>query len=405
MTTLVVVHRPISTLSDGHDLRVWHLCRALSAFETLVCFCIPLVAGDGLRAEPRTLPIHEIFADEVIPTTADLGHPSWRRHLRWSEVYLYRLGYPRYYRNVVRAMQETCIEHSVTRLVVFGSGLAEFVLPFRDKKILFDVCDSAVLTHERATRYQCKRWSIEFARKWLALLRWKQTEKCLPNWFSHVTTISDADRRAITNLAGQDKNVTTVPNGVALDRSAMVERAAPKRRGVAFWGNLGFAPNQEALRFFLDDIYRPYLGEYDIEVCVVGKDAGPWLTELAKANRRIRLMGYVEDLYSAIGEYPVMVNPMVIGSGMKNKVLEAFSMGMGVVSTSLGVEAIAGAAGGEHFLEANDPEAFALSVRQLLDNPEQTRRLGERGRRLVEQRYSWSAVSSKWVALFEELGE
>ena len=315
------------------------------------------------------------------------------------------MGYPEFYRGVVRAIEKACLQYSIQRLIVFGSNLAEFALPFRDKKILFDVCDSVVLTHARSMRHHCNGWSAEYVRRWVALQRWKQTERHLPHWFSHVTTISDADSRTIVDLAGHQGKVSTVPNGVTLTGLADTECNRPARRGVAFWGNLDFEPNREALRFFFNDVYFPYLRKFNIECAIIGRNAEPWLINLAKTDRNVHVMGFVQDLHSAIGEYPIMVNPMVIGSGMKNKVLEAFSMGMGVVSTSLGMEAIAGAVKDEHFLEANTAEMFALSIRQLLDNTEQRAMIGERARRLVSQRYSWSAVSSQWVTIFKNLGE
>jgi glycosyltransferase involved in cell wall biosynthesis len=405
MTTLVIVNKPITTLSDGHDLRVWHLCRALAEFETLISVCVSLGENGNAQANEKPLRTDDIFLDEIIATNRSPELPSWRRHLRWSEVNLYRMGYPEFYREIVSTIEKACLQYSIQRLIVFGSHLAEFSLPFREKKILFDVCDSVVLTHERAMRYHCKGWSAENVRRWVALQRWKQTERQLPHWFSHVTTISNADSEAIIELAGHRGKVSTVPNGVTLSAPADTSCRRLARRGVAFWGNLGFEPNREALRYFLNEVYFPYLRKFNIECVIVGRGAEPWLANLAKTDRNIHVEGFVQDLRSAIGEYPVMVNPMVIGSGMKNKVLEAFSMGMGVVSTSLGMEAISGAMKDEHYLEANTAEMFALSIRQLLDNTEQCAKIGERARSLVSQRYSWSAVSSKWVMIFKELGE
>lgn len=405
MTTLVLVNKPISTLSDGYDLRVWNLCRALAELEPLISICVSMDGMVNTQTTEVTLRSSELFVDEVTVAIGRSARPSWRRHVRWREDMFFRLAYPDIYREVVLAMRNACLHYSIERLVVFGSNLAEFTLPFRGKKILFDVCDSVVLTQERAMRYRAMEGAFENVKGWIALQRWKQTERRLPRWFSHVTTISDADSRAIAGLAGHKGRVTTIPNGVALDRLVIGERSQSAKRGVAFWGNLSFEPNREALRFFFTEIYLPYLRDSNIECCIVGKNADPWLIDLSKKDKHIHIKGYAEDLGSAICEYPIMVNPMVIGSGMKNKVLEAFALGMGVVSTSLGMEAISGSINNEHFLEANTAEKFALSIKRLLDNPEECVMMGERARKLVGDRYSWSAVSSKWVAIFKELRE
>ena len=76
MTTLVLVNKPISTLSDGHDLRVWHLCRVLAEFETLISVCVPLGENGNAQANEKTLRADDIFLDEIIATNRGPEFPS-----------------------------------------------------------------------------------------------------------------------------------------------------------------------------------------------------------------------------------------------------------------------------------------------------------------------------------------
>ena len=93
-----------------------------------------------------------------------------------------------------------------------------------------------------------------------------------------------------------------------------------------------------------------------------------------------------------------MVNPMVSGSGLKNKLLEAFALGRAVVSTAMGSEAIK-ATPGEHFLLGRDAKDFAHKVMYLVSDPTAAQALGARARQLIEQRYTWHAVENQWRSL------
>jgi glycosyltransferase involved in cell wall biosynthesis len=70
-----------------------------------------------------------------------------------------------------------------------------------------------------------------------------------------------------------------------------------------------------------------------------------------------------------------------------------------VISTTVGAEGL-GARSGEHLLLADGPAPFEQAIARLLDNPDQRRSLGEAGRALYLERYTWPAA---WREL-EEMG-
>jgi glycosyltransferase involved in cell wall biosynthesis len=52
---------------------------------------------------------------------------------------------------------------------------------------------------------------------------------------------------------------------------------------------------------------------------------------------------------------------------------------------------------------ADDPVEFARAVISLLRDPARRQALGLAGRRLVEHRYSWATVASRFEALCEDV--
>ena len=329
------------------------------------------------------------------------GPLSLRRHLRLAEDNYLRLSRPSEFHRIRRTVSEFMAERDVRRIVVFGSDIAELVADRHDCLKILDVCDSMALTKSRALGHT---GGIRGG-KWvdaLDLYRARRAEARLPGMFDHVTTVSAVDSAEIVRLSGTSANVHTVPNGV--DEAYLAPMPPPAhRRGVVFWGNLDFEPNVAALSYFFDEVWSPKLRAAGVEVEVVGDNAPPWLVRFADQEPLVRLAGYVPDLRGAVSRYPVMINPMRTGSGLKNKVLEAFGLGISVVSTGLGVEAIPEVKDGEHLVIA-DAETFADEVLELLDDPARRLRLRANANSLLHSRYRWSVAARPWRALFEDDG-
>lgn len=53
--------------------------------------------------------------------------------------------------------------------------------------------------------------------------------------------------------------------------------------------------------------------------------------------------------------------------------------------------------------DPRDPVAIGMAMRRLTDDPDEARRMGERGRRAVEQKYNWANELAKLLAFYEEL--
>ena len=132
---------------------------------------------------------------------------------------------------------------------------------------------------------------------------------------------------------------------------------------------------------------------------MVGRDAERWLVEEAKRDHGIRLTGFVDNICSVLAEYPIMVNPMRIGSGLKNKVLEAFAMGLAVVSTGLGVEAVSMAREGIDYMRADEPEKTASAIKLLIEDECLRLSMIESARKVVFEHYTWSKVAGDLDAL------
>jgi glycosyltransferase involved in cell wall biosynthesis len=128
---------------------------------------------------------------------------------------------------------------------------------------------------------------------------------------------------------------------------------------------------------------------------IVGRNPSLQLREAA-ATAGVSVTGTVDDVRPYSRRAAVYVVPLRIGGGTRLKIYEALAMGKAVVSTTIGAEGLP-LQEGVHILRADDAEAFAGKVVQLLRNPALRQELGAAGRRLMEQEYSWSRVAQDFA--------
>jgi glycosyltransferase involved in cell wall biosynthesis len=212
--------------------------------------------------------------------------------------------------------------------------------------------------------------------------------------FDFILATSTADAELVRPLAAGVK-VVVYPN-------ALPEVAEPprlERLAVVFSGNLEYQPNISAVRFFHESIW-PLLASRWPELMwrIVGKNPDAIL-DLVAGDPRIEVTGFVQDAVSVIAECQVAVIPLLAGSGTRVKILEAWAAGTPVISTTIGAEGL-DCSDETHLLIADDPCRFADSISRLLASPEDRSRIGSAGRRLFEDRYTWSAAWRKLDSIF-----
>ena len=193
------------------------------------------------------------------------------------------------------------------------------------------------------------------------------------------------------------RNSALLPNGATVaEPAARTPRGEGAPGRVVFLGNLGYGPNVDAVAHFEESV-RPILDERGLAVDLAV--IGPGVTEELRARfPRVRFQGFVPDLPAALRDFELCVVPLRLGGGTKLKVLDAMAVGLPLVTTSVGAEGLH-LTDGVHALVADSPADFAEAVARALDDTRLADALGEGGRRLVEEHYSWRSVQDKAVAL------
>jgi glycosyltransferase involved in cell wall biosynthesis len=165
-----------------------------------------------------------------------------------------------------------------------------------------------------------------------------------------------------------------------------------------FLGSFRHAPNQIALDWFANQVLPRILARCPQARLLVAGSEPPAQHSYGPA---IEMLGFVDDVQPLFSSCAVFVCPILSGSGVRVKLLEAFATGIPVVSTFVGAEGLAQSSGELCFL-ADDPNEFADRVMELFDNPERGCEMAARARKEVEANWDMPVITRRLLESYRE---
>ena len=279
-------------------------------------------------------------------------------------------------------------------VVVYGQLLrtAEYLIDAKVWKVL-DLQDTFSKGIERRLEksFGPMRWVFRSELK--RLLNYEQH---VVERFDHCTIISEQDRDELP--VSEKQRVSIVRNGVDMEYFAP-QHDTVKDIDVLFAGNMGYPPNVMASEFLGRDVL-PLLKRDRPDLKMMFSGARPAAAVKALASENVEVTGWVDDMRESYARTRIFVAPMMIGTGLQNKLLEAMSMGVPCVTTTLANNAL-GAKAGEQILIARSPLEFSEAIDKLLNDPELAAKLGACGREFIQQNYGWEKRTASLMDLLD----
>ncbi|WP_026369855.1 glycosyltransferase family 4 protein [Kallotenue papyrolyticum] len=379
LLTQVVPYPPDS----GPKIKTYHVLRWLAREHdvTLVSFVrtpAEALAAESLRSLCRhiyTVPLHRSRLRDAGAFAHSLHDSRPLILLRDENAELRRL------------LQRLTHTQAFDLIHVDQLNMAQFALDLDGPPVVLDLHNAVWTIFDRMAR------SARGARRWLLLrerARLRRYEGMACRKAAAVVAVSEADRAALQQVAGNVR-IDVVPIAIDVREQRLIERD-PDARAALSVATMFWPPNVDGVCWFGREIYpRIQQRQPDTTFLVVGARPAQPVLDLAARQPGIVVTGYVADLAPYQRQAAAFVVPLRSGSGMRVKILEAFTHGLPVVSTTIGYEGI-DARPDEHLLAADDPAGFADAVLRLIHDQRLSRRLVEAGRALAEQLYDWRAV-------------
>jgi len=232
-------------------------------------------------------------------------------------------------------------------------------------------------------------------------LRWKRIyeylralrfERRAIQRFDEVHLCTTANRRFLESYLSEAPPLYEgLRAGIDVERYRYVD-SGRESNTLLFVGNFRHPPNQEALTWFVREVLSKILEKRrQTRLLVVGAQASQTFAD-SVAGPGVEFVGEVEDIREPLSRYSVFLAPILTGSGVRVKLLEAFAAGIPVVSTPLGAEGLTETKAVIAAL-AEGAQPFAERVLHLLDNPEAAQKMARAARLEVEANWDSATIT------------
>jgi glycosyltransferase involved in cell wall biosynthesis len=365
--------------SSGHDVHCYYMMRALTRMGHKVGFLTAAEpspqAVEGLElALTRTFPRPGEMIEGPEPALSRLQE----RFRRFWGVDLNRL----------RAVGQAADDLEADGVVVVGLNVLPYLCGAPQRLGIWYAADEWFVHHMSQVRLLSPATWGEMRSAAIKGLY----ERAFRPLLQRVWVVTDSDRTAMRWVAGA-RNVDVIPNGVDGEHYVPVA-AAQGERTCTFWGRLDFGPNIQALEWFCCRVWPLVRRQApDARFTVYGFQPTAAVEKFASQDG-VELIANLPDLRTEVARHQVVVLPFVSGCGIKNKLLEAASMGKAIVCSAV-------ACGGLRskvnmpFVVVRDPDQWAAALVGLWRDADRRRCLGKEARHWVLEHHSWQTAAQE----------
>jgi polysaccharide biosynthesis protein PslH len=378
-------------LDKGGKLRTWHVMRHLAARHDITY----LSFADASQTDADRAGMREVCARlETVPRT-DPAKGTWRFHADAARYLVDAVPY------AVAKYRSAAYRAKLERLLArerFDAVVCDFLPPVVNLPQRLP-CPSIVFTHnveaeiwrrhaEQASNPLSKQLLTQ---QWRRMLRFEAAALAR---FDLTLAVSEADRRTFERLypGSLTTPVHVVQTGVETG-FFKPSSVAPGPAHMVFTGSMDWLPNEDGMTYFCREILpKIRQSEPEATLSIIGRAPTPVVKQLAEIPG-VEVTGRVDDVRPHIAKGAVYVVPLRTGGGTRLKIFEAMSMAKAVVSTTIGAEGLP-VTNGRDLVIADEPARFADAAVRLMRDADARRAIEVAARRLVVERYDWSAVAA-----------
>lgn len=381
---LLLVHRIPYPPNKGDKIRSYHLLKHLAKSYTVHLGTFIDDQNDLQYIETVKQWCADSYFERLNPTMAKLAS--------FTALLVNRPLSLDYYRSV--AMQEwvsnTVNKHSITKIVVFSSVMAQFVEVYPKTRRVIDFVD---IDSDKWLQYAGKKvWPMSwlYQREGRTLLAY---ERKIASTCDASLFVSEAEAGLFKKLAPESADkISFFNNGVDTDYfSPEIEHDNPyypDDKVIVFTGAMDYWPNVDAVQWFVDEVFPEVRKMHqDALFYIVGSRPSEQVMQLGNLPG-VKVTGSVPDVRPYLAHADVSVAPLRIARGIQNKVLEAMAMAKTVVVSPQALEGIDATSGAELLL-AQDGKEFVSILSTILS--QKSTEMGIAARQKVVSRYNWDS--------------
>ncbi len=196
-----------------------------------------------------------------------------------------------------------------------------------------------------------------------------------------------------------DPPLKTIPFGIDLEKYPFDNNTETVPHSLFHIGSMDWEPNKEAINWLLDDIW-PQLAQLDVSLHLAGRKMPGYISQ--QSNDKLIVHGEVDSAIQFMAAHEIMIAPLLSGSGMRVKIIEAMGMGKAVITTKIGAEGI-NYTHGVDIIIADTAEEIVAAIKNLINNPNLVKEIGDNARKLIETHYDNDKIIDNLLDFYQTL--
>jgi glycosyltransferase involved in cell wall biosynthesis len=254
---------------------------------------------------------------------------------------------------------------------------------------VLDLCDAISSNYaqvvQTANRWKPWTWVSRMEGPRVAKFEQEEIQR-----FDLLTLVSQADAQ---KLGVPDNKTLLLTQGVDLGDFHFVPPAQRLGHSLALIGKMDTFPNRTGALWFARHVLPLLPGHMRLKVIGDCPDA---LRQEFEQFDRVDVTGRVADIAQACADCFAAVAPLDVATGIQNKVLEYFAMGLPTVMSVSVASGLMAQAQGTH-VTASGAAEWAASLCEMANHPERAHDMALRARAYVQQHHSWDQIGAQFV--------
>lgn len=235
---------------------------------------------------------------------------------------------------LIRKLKKTDQEYDVC--YIKRLRMAQYKKYVKAKRIFIDITDSLTKYYERLYRNEKTIKKLFYFEEYFKLKRY-EIKVCNHN---NIIICSNDDKEYIDKISKKtESNIQVIENVININKWKRKEiniSEKGKRNKLCFLGVMNYKPNIIAVKYIINNIV-PYLSKNYI-INIIGPSVPRKIKSLERKN--IKFLGYIENVEEELEKNDIFVCPILVGSGSKNKIIQAGELGLPIVGTELALEGL-----------------------------------------------------------------
>ncbi|RKM54446.1 glycosyltransferase [Butyrivibrio sp. X503] len=178
-----------------------------------------------------------------------------------------------------------------------------------------------------------------------------------------------------------------------------VKRETEPQKNILFYGDMSRPENYRPALWLIDEVF-PLVEKLGLKLVILG--GHPTKELLDRASDKVIITGFVEDIEPYLASSLCLAAPLVLGAGIKVKVLTCMAAGIPVCTNDVGIEGIP-AEEGKHYLHCEDKNEYADAIKKLYENNSYAEEIAINARKLIDDKFDYHKSSKDFAKWLQEL--